>query len=377
MTSFEGLVRPAYGERSLADVMPAVAGALGHPGAAGEPPSRLELPPAASYVVFLVDGLGADLLAEHAEVAPYLGSLLARQEPGTCGVPSTTATSLTSLGTGLPPGSHGVVGFTSRVPGTDRVLNALFWDKEVDPLEWQPLPTAFDRLTAAGAPVTVVNKRSFADSGLTLAAHRGGDYVGADLPGERIAAVAEAAAIPGSLTYMYDSDLDWTGHKHGCQSSEWVQQLAVVDSQAEQVRDSLAPGTRLVVVADHGMVDCGPEDRTDVDEHPQLRDGLEVLAGEARFRHLYVEDGALDDVLATWREFFGDRAEVMARDEAFAAGLFGDGDDRVLPRFGDVVVAARGNHGIFSSRDFGYEMRLVGLHGSLTPAEMRIPILVD
>ena len=61
-------------------------------------------------------------------------------------MPSTTATSLTSLGTGLPPGAHGLVGFTSRVPGTGKLLNALMWDKDVDPLEWQPHDTAFTRL---------------------------------------------------------------------------------------------------------------------------------------------------------------------------------------------------------------------------------------
>ena len=65
-------------------------------------------------------------------------------------MPSTTATSLTSLGTGLPPGAHGLVGFTSRIPGTDTLLNALHWDKAVDPVEWQPHPTAFARLAAAG-----------------------------------------------------------------------------------------------------------------------------------------------------------------------------------------------------------------------------------
>ena len=68
------------------------------------------------------------------------------RQPGTAGVPSTTATSLTSLGTGLTPGAHGLVGFTARVPGTDQLLNQLFWDQDVDPLEWQPHPTAFSGL---------------------------------------------------------------------------------------------------------------------------------------------------------------------------------------------------------------------------------------
>ncbi len=179
-------VAPAYGERSLGDVVPAVATALGL--AADATGEGLVLPQAPAYVVFLVDGLGSELLAGHAHAAPYLSSLLETQPPGTAGVPSTTATSLTSLGTGLVPGAHGLVGFTSRIPGTERLLNALFWDKDVDPLDWQPHPTAFSALRSLGASVTVVNKREFRGSGLTVAAHRGAEFVGADRVGERIAA---------------------------------------------------------------------------------------------------------------------------------------------------------------------------------------------
>ncbi len=267
-----GFVAPAYHQRSLGDVVPAVAAALGSP--IGEPPSRLLLPEASSYVVFLVDGLGAELLERYAHAAPFLSSLLVEQEVATSGVPSTTATSLTSFGTGLTPGAHGLVGFTSRIPGTDDLLNALFWDKRVDPLEWQPHPTAFARLGAAGVTVTVVNKREFERSGLTMAAHRGADYVGADRVGERLAAVVAASSVRPSLTYMYDGDLDWTGHKFGTRSSQWLQQLAMVDAEAEQLRETLPSHTRLLVVADHGMVDSPEERRVDVDEVLELRDGV-------------------------------------------------------------------------------------------------------
>ena len=55
---------------------------------------------------------------------------------------------------------------------------------------------------------------------------------------------------------MYDGDLDWTGHRYGVDSSQWLQQLAMVDAEAEQLRETLPSSTRLVVVADHGMVDA-------------------------------------------------------------------------------------------------------------------------
>lgn len=371
-------IEPAYGSRSLADVIPAVAAALGHPlsESLGDPPTELTLPDAPSYVVFLVDGLGAQLLTRHAHAAPFLSSLFDERQTLTAGVPSTTATSLTSLGTGLPPGAHGLVGFTSRVPGTDQLLNALQWDKSVDPVEWQPHDTTFTRLAGLGVTVTVVNRREFRTSGLTIASQRGAGYVGADKVGERIAATIEASRARPSLTYVYDGDLDWTGHRFGVASSHWLQQLAMVDAEAEQLREALPSAVRLVVVADHGMVDVTPEGRIDIDDHLDLCDGLSLVGGEARFRHLYTSRGALDVVAAGWRTTLGGRAVVLTRDEAIGRGWFGAVDARVRPRIGDVVVACTGDTALLATSAFPYEARLVGLHGSLTPAEMLIPLIL-
>jgi hypothetical protein len=364
-------VAPAWG-RSLADVLPAAATALGIDPGFG--PNGFRFPEAPAYVVLLVDGLGQELVQDHPAEAPFLHGLLG--EPATCGVPSTTATSLTSLGTGLPAGAHGVVGFTSRVPGTDRLLNALAWDKHVDPEDWQPHPTAFARIEAAGAHTAVVSKREFRDSGLTKASQRGAAYTGADRVGERIVAIARAAAERPSLTYAYDGDLDWTGHRYGVDSAQWRAQLAATDSMVEQLRDALPAEVRLVVVADHGMVDAPPPSRFDVDTVPGLRDGVALLGGEARFRHLYCRDGAVEDVIATWRSVLDGRVRVLSREDAVATGWFGEVASSVLPRLGDVVVAATGDTAVLSSVDFPYETRLIGLHGSLTAREMRIPVLV-
>src|SRR3546814_20589947 len=113
------LGEPAYSVRALAEGVPAVASALGSP--LGSVPSDLELPSAQGYVVLLIDGLGQQLLQRYAHAAPYLSELTSR--PGTAGVPSTQAPYLTSLGPGLPPGQHGLVRFTPRIPGPDRLPN--------------------------------------------------------------------------------------------------------------------------------------------------------------------------------------------------------------------------------------------------------------
>lgn len=371
MTDGGAFVEPAYHQRTLGDVVPAIAAALG---VERHLAGTLVLPDAPAYVVFLIDGLGQELLNRYSYAAPFLASLAG--SPGTSGVPSTTATSLTSLGTGLTPGQHGLVGYTARVPETGELLNHLQWDRDVDPTLWQPHQTAFARLSAAGVRVTSINKRAFAASGLTVAGHRGSAYVGADNAEERFAAVLEAAGTAPSLTYVYDGDLDKTGHQHGVASTEWLLELQAVDEFAEDLRDALPPSVRLLVLADHGMVDSPRTSRLELDDHPELRQGIALVGGEARFRHLYCRSGAVDDVAAAWRAVIGNRATVLTRPEAVAKGWFGEVDPAVGLRLGDVMIACHDDFAVFSTRDFPREHTMVGLHGSLTRDEMLIPILI-
>ena len=334
------------------------------------------------WVVLLVDGLGDELLADYAVEAPYLSSLRGVMPVLTAAVPSTTATSITSLGTGLVPGRHGVTGYTSRIPGTMRLLNALTWDGSVDPGSWQPHPSMFARIAAAGVEATVVSRGSFQGSGLTQVSQRGAAYVASDTPWERVDDVADVVAAAArsrrrSVTYTYESQLDHCGHQDGCRSDRWIEVLRAVDTDALALRAELPPGTALVVTGDHGMVDVPDDDRLDADNDADLRDGVVLLGGEARFRQLWTAGGATDVVAACWRERCGDRAWVLTRDEAEAAGWFGVVDDAVRPRIGDVLVASRGTFAVLASEQFSVETRMRGFHGSLTSAEMYVPLLVD
>lgn len=374
------MILPDYAGGALSDVLPAVGTALGTGICTASGRSTLTLPEAARYVVLLVDGLGLDLLEAHSDDAPYLGSLLATpaSRPLTTGTPTTTATSLTSLGTGLPPGRHGLVGFTTRIPGTNRLLNALRWDPAVDPREWQPHETAFERLERAGVTTTVVSKRAFERSGLTLAGQRGATYAGADSAGERIAETIAAIRDRPSMAYVYDSDLDATGHRDGCESEAWRLQLATIDAFALRLRKEIPDDAVLVVTGDHGMVDVAPDGQIDVDAEPGLLDDVGVFAGEGRFRQLYCRAGATEEVAARWRSRLGEDAVVVSRDQAVDAGWFGPSVSAgVLPRIGDVLVACLGPIAVMSSERFPVELSLVGLHGSLTRAEMMVPLLVD
>ncbi|MBM9462657.1 alkaline phosphatase family protein [Aeromicrobium sp. YIM 150415] len=353
------------------DLLGSVGTALGAEGF----PSTIGLPAARGYVVLVVDGMGDILLRDHAELAPWLSGL-ASVEGVESAIPSTTSVSLTSLGTGLRPGVHGMAGYSCRVPGTRQVLNTLSWNADVDPREWQPHRAMPARLRDDGIAVSVVNESRFADSGLTLCSQRDVPFIGVDRPWERLEAVVEASQGPQrTFVYAYEGRLDHTGHGKGVDSPEWREILTTIDREIAELRAELPDDVVLVVTADHGMIDLPAENRFDVEEHPELLDAVQLFAGEARFRHLYTSTGAESEVAARWRDRLGDRAVVLEREVA-AERWFGPLDPAVRGRFGDVVVASLGDFAVFSSRHFKVELSLRGFHGSITPAETRVPVLV-
>ena len=363
---------PRYAESCLDAFSTSMLASLGVPGE----PNPLRLAPAERVCLLLIDGLGWDLLSAHPAAAPFLSELAMTAAPLTAGFPATTVTSLATLGTGRPPGQHGLLGYQVAIPGSGRLLNALRWDDRVDPVRWQPGSTIFERAAGAGVRVYRVAPAAFRKSGLSLAAMRGAGYLAADTIGALISRTASALAeAPPALASVYYGDLDSTGHALGCGSDAWQYELAHVDKLAEQLAAALPHGTVLHVTADHGMVDVSPGERVDVDALPQLREGVALLGGEPRARHVYCQPGAADDVQAAWSEVLGDRFWVTSREQAVADGWFGPVDDLFAARIGDVLAAPSGPSAIVATKAEPRESALIGLHGSLTQSDQFVPLL--
>ena len=365
-------VLPRYGERSLPDLASSLLASLGVPGEA----NPLGLAPAARVCLLVVDGLGWELLRDHPAAAPFLSELAVSGGPLTAGFPATTVTSLASLGTGRPPGQHGMLGYQVAVPGQRKLLNGLRWDKSVDPLAWQPAATVYERAAAAGVSACRVAPPKLEKTGLSAAVLRGNAFRGADSLGALAAGAAEITRRADRvLVTAYHDRLDRTGHAFGAGSDAWVFQLSHVDKLAEQLASAISAGTVLYVTADHGMVNVAPGDRIDVDTTPGLRDGVALLGGEPRARHLYTVPGAAGDVLQTWRGIVGDRAWVLSREEAIEAGWFGPVEAWLADRIGDVVAAPAGSAALIASQAEVAESSLIGMHGSLTTADQLVPLL--
>ncbi len=291
-------------------------------------------------------------------------------------MPSTTACSLTSLGTGRPPGKHGVVGYTFFDPQVDAVVNALTWERgQADVELFRQEPTVFQQLAQQGTASAAVTLGRFDGSALTRLAFEGTALHPrpedeSDVHGT--VALVEQALTSYDVVYCYQRLLDHAGHTSGPGSWRWLQELETVDDLVAGIVALADDDVCVLVTGDHGMITVPPHRRIVAEHEPRL-DGFQRIAGEGRFRQLYTD--APESLAEAWQEFLGERAHVVLRDEAVAAGWFGE---QVTPdtreRIGDVLVAMRDDWAVMSTR-FPDEFGLVGMHGSLTHAEMVMPLL--
>jgi hypothetical protein len=359
-------VIPDYAGACVQNIVPAVV---------GRRPST-ELPPwvpapvheARQLVFLLLDGLGWEQLQARPALAPTLCSMTGRAIHTVA--PSTTATALTSITTGLTPGEHGVVGYRIDVHG--EILNVLRWStpdgdarRRIPPSQFQPVPPFL------GRNVPVVTKAEFTGSGFSNAHLTGVRQIGFRMTSSMVVEVRRLLDAGEPFVYAYYEGVDKVAHEYGLEA-HYDAELRAADRLVADLMEVLPPGAVLLVTADHGQVDCGdrlvPLDRS-------VLDLIELQSGEGRFRWLHARPGAAGDLLDTAADLYRDVAWVVSVEQVRAEGWLGP---RLSPeaasRLGDVALAARDPLAFDDPADSG-PFRLVCRHGSLTAAEMWVPLL--
>ncbi|HEX2063570.1 MAG TPA: alkaline phosphatase family protein [Acidimicrobiales bacterium] len=356
---------PAYGGACLSSVVPALLDRT-----SGAPAWLPEVAAAARQVVLLVlDGLGWEQLQARPHLAPVLNGMAGGAI--TSVVPTTTATALTSITTGLPPAAHGVVGYRVKV-GANDVLNVLRWTtagtdarEAVPPEKFQPQPTF------AGTHPPVVTRAEFATTGFTAAHLFGARLQGWRMPSALTVHVRHLLRSGEQFVYAYYDGMDKVAHERGF-GEYYDAELVATDRLVADLVDALPPGAALVVTSDHGQVQVG-ESSIAIDAG--LMEQVELLSGEGRFRWLHARAGAADTLAEEARGCYGEVAWVRTREELVEEGwLGGRPAPEVERRLGDVALIAFEPVAFDDPADTG-ESRLVCRHGSLTADEALVPLL--
>lgn len=329
-------------------------------------------------VLFLVDGLGADVISTYKEFIPTLATAFNKGVVNTS-FPTTTATSLATLTTGAMPGAHGMLGYTVRVPRSGgRVLNSLKWDERVDPQIWQPLPTLFEQASLAGITTTHVAAKRYEGSGFTRAVFRGAQYKGANIVADLVAETVRAVSHSPSFVYLYVNDLDSAGHSDGVGSEKWLAALRGIDQLVEQLIEKLPIGARIWVTADHGMINV--QEKIVMGRENSLLIDVATIAGEPRMRHLYLateSEKAAQEVISRWESELGKKVTLFTRHNAIAAGLFGDEVSQdAADRIGDVIAIAQENLVLLDPERADKEGEMIGHHGGDSEIESSVPLIL-
>jgi Type I phosphodiesterase / nucleotide pyrophosphatase len=360
------LVAPDYAGACVSGLIPAL---LGPRGTADLPHWFPEVVRGAKQVVLLVlDGLGWTQLQRFGDFMPAVSAMQGRAI--TTVAPSTTATALTSIATGMAPGEHGVVGYRFALRG--EVLNTLRWStasgdarRRFPAREIQPIPGF------CGASVPVVTKAEFAGSGFSDAHLRGGRLCGWRATSTLVWRIRTEVEAGAPFVYAYYDGIDKVAHEFGL-SGAYQAELIGADRIVTELLARLPEGTVLLITADHGQVDCAGGT---VSPHPDVLAQTAMQSGEGRFRWLHAKNGAATALADAARAHHGHHAWVHTVDEVIDAGWLGP---RVSPearrRLGDVALIAQGITSFDDPADSGPYV-LISRHGSLTPDEMLVPLV--
>lgn len=357
---------PNYGGGCTSNIVPAL---LGPVGTEAIPEWMPELVRGASQVVLLVlDGLGWHQLNPRRHLAPTIAGFVGG--PITTVAPTTTVTALTSITTGLAPGEHGMMGY--RMDMGRRVVQMLRWaDDKGDvrssfvPVDVQPTPPFL------GASVPILSKAELEGTAFTEAHLRGGKPMGWRVASSVPVQIGSLLEKGVPFIYAYYDGVDKVAHERGF-GDYYDAEIGFVDSLVGRIVDRLVPGAVLLITADHGQVHVG---KNTITLDRRLTRFVEYQSGEGRFRWLHVRRGAEAEAVSIATELYGDRAWVLPRDQMVDEGWFGSrvtdvarkrlGDVALVP-FDDVSFDDPGDHGTFE---------LVCRHGSLTDAEIDVPLL--
>ena len=333
--------------------------------------------PMGRELLFLIDGFGFDTLSQYADAMPTMSRMFNHGLVQTS-FPSTTATSLATLTTGELPGVHGMLGYTVQVPRSGgRLLNALKWDERVDPENWQPVETLFQRGAKSGITVTHVAAKRYENSGFTRAVFRGAEYKGANVFTDLISETKSALQKTPSFVYLYVNDLDSAGHSDGVGSDKWLAALSAIDQMVSQLMKEVPKGTRIWVTSDHGMINM--QEKIVLGQDNPLLTGVSVIAGEPRARHIYLNQDSSEfrkETASLWQEYLQDKALVLTREQALSSNLFGaDVSADAADRMGEIIAIARGGLVLLDPERADKEGSMVGHHGGDSEIESQVGLL--
>ena len=387
LTAFETgvLVRPSPAVPNVVDLSRAIAtlagvGDLELTKGAGRIVS--EIGQSDHYVLALIDGLGVGLL-QHLAAGSFLRTHM-RMTLQTV-FPSTTVAALTSLASGLWPGTHGVPTWWAYLADSGVSATVLPF---IERFSKRPLSKWGIQSSEVFTAPTLLPRyrrelRSFVPKAIASSVYTSYTSAGAEVTGYTTLSGAVnallthiAAATGPTYSYLYYPRVDAFAHDHGPDAEVVRAEVVHVDRELSRLADGIKGRGRLMVTADHGLIAVGEQGRHAV----RADDAIDELliappSGEPRVPLFHVKEGQAEEFERRFRDRFEEWFVLLTAAEAERLELLGPGPfaDLTRQRIGDYLALPLGDDVLAYEPP---EDWMVGFHAGLTPAEMLVPLIV-
>lgn len=381
-------VLPDYGDGGIFGLVSSFARFLdGEPWQFGGQGGSLATDESPALVYLLVDGLGDGFLQRFGEGSSLLADRVRRL---TSVFPSTTASAVTTMLTGLAPRTHGLNGWFVRdrrfggvvapLPLNDRAGHRLRTDRAMLK-HFFPYPNLFEQRRRASVALLPAY---IADSPFSRRHCRGAQILPhIDLEHLVDSVVAASRALRrkgGGFVHAYYAEFDAVSHEFGCSSAEAVAEFWRVESAYRRLVSELAgDNVTVVTCADHGFIDSPPERFIRLDKWPEVLDMLDgPMWGERRAAFCELRPGA-EAAFTAWVEAeLTGVTRLVEASRLLEAGLFGSGPDHLVlrERLGSHVMLMEPGWTIWDPRAGESVHEMLGVHGGLSADEMWVPLIV-
>ncbi len=386
------LMRPSADALNLVDLARAVASLAGSGDVtmtAGSRRLASLIGQSQHLVLVLADGFGMDLLEamDHDSFAPHhLASELQTV------FPSTTSAAVTSLATTEWPITHAILGWFLYLPEVDAVTTILPFVRRSDEASLTTLGVTPAQAFPVRPAISGMRSRPLSLIPEALAGSVYSAYLGDGTPvqgyrgleravDEAVRRVAEADEP--TFTYLYWPTIDAVCHERGTRHPHTAAAVRRLDDELRRLSTTVPPGTRVVVTADHGLLDTHESQKHWIEPSDALASCLSrEPSGDTRVVYFSLRKGKETRFRDEFARRFEGRFILLCRDEALELELFGPGTPsfQTGQRLGDLVAISLGADIIrfdyLGVGRGGFTVPDVAHHSGLTHAEMRIPLIV-
>ncbi len=386
------LVRPTHEQPNVVHLVRALATLTGVRDVESSAPTRgiADVIGPSDHVIFvLCDGLGMNTMSRLPRQS-FLTRHCKTTLNATC--PSTTACALTSVATANYPNRHGVTGWFTHLPEHDITILPLpfierfkrqpLTERGLRPEDLFPIKAIESRmthqpLTLLPAPIMDTTYARYSRGNT-----RGLGYTTVSHAVDEIIAQVNGAKGP-TYTHLYLPDIDTVCHHVGVDHPDVLTVVMRIDAELDRLAGVLGSRARVVVSADHGLIDVLKSDQAFLTDHDPMLAMLRVPpTGDARMPIFHLKPERREEFVDLFGEHYGDRMILLDTNEAERLELFGPGRmaEVVRPRFGDFIAIpyrrATLAYAPVTVPGAAPAAPYIGQHAGLSPEEMRVPLCV-